>query len=155
MSASIATRRLFAGLALLTLAAGPALAQDGLERVEIRGRVVEATPRYDVHNACAGIDDQLQTTLARVWADEGRYGEVKVQVVMQDGVISAVDAKGISHAVARKVGAAVRRVSCEQTAGTQLYRFSVDFIDPNAPARDSNDTRTAGTRGVRGVRISG
>ena len=153
MSTITVTRSLFAAssaLATLTLAAAPAFAQsEAMERVEIRGRVVEATPRYDVHAACADLRNELQTALARTWADEGRYGEVKVQLLLENDGVSTVQAKGISSAVARKVRAAVHRLECarQTTAGAEIYRFSVDFIDPNAPA--SSETRTAGTRGVR------
>lgn len=131
---------LFAGLACaiaLTLTAGPALAQPGdLERVEIRGHVVEAPMHYDVHAACQDIDAQLQSRLDSTWAHEGRYGEVDVQVVMHDGAIGDVEAKGISNSIARAVRKAVSRVDCSQQAGAgaQLYRFTVAFINPNAPA---------------------
>jgi len=148
MPASLSTRRLLASLAVLTLAAGPALA-DELERVEVRGRVVEAAARSDVHAACEAIDDQLQSALARTWVDEARYGEVKVQLVLSNGHVDAVDAKGVSNAVSRSVKKAVHRLDCApSTAGTQVYRFSVDFIDPEAPAMPG-DTRTAARRGIR------
>jgi hypothetical protein len=148
MPASISTRRLLASLAVLTFATGPALA-DELERVEVRGRVVEAAPRYDVHAACDSIDDQLQSALARTWMDESRYGEVKVQLVLSNGHVDAVNAKGVSNAVSRSVKKAVHRLDCAQSnAGTQVFRFSVDFIDPNAPAAPG-DTRTAARRGIR------
>ncbi|MFG6432063.1 hypothetical protein [Roseateles sp. LYH14W] len=152
MSASTFTpRSLFAGLALLTLAAAPALAQaQALERVEIHGRVVEATPRYDVHAACKGLDNQLASALTKAWLEEGRYGEVKVQLVLENGRVGAAEATGISRAVSRKVRAAMHRLDCaQQAAGTQVYRFSVDFIDPNATT--IGETRTA----ARGFRING
>lgn len=146
------TRSLFAAsaLATLTLAAAPAFAEsDALERIEIRGRVVEAAPRYDVQAACAGMQEQLQTVLARTWLDHGRYGEVKVQLVLEHGRVGTVQAKGVSNAVARKVRAAVNQLECsrQDSAAVEVYRFSVDFIDPDAPA--SAQTRTAGTRSVR------
>lgn len=150
MSASTSTRTLFAAMAALTFAAGPTFAQD-MERVEIRGRVVEATPRYDVKASCARVEEQLQSLLARTWEEEGRYGEVKVQMLLENGRVGVVQAKGISNAVSRKVGKAVHRLDCNQqaAAGPQIYRFSVDFINPDAPARDTGDTRTAGARGIR------
>jgi hypothetical protein len=154
MSAFISTRSLFAGLAAMTLAAGPALAQsEGMERVEVRGRVVEATPRYDVKTACASIEEQLQSMLARTWYEEGRYGEVKVQLVMENGQIGSVQAKGVSNTVSRKVGIAVHRLQCETqaAAGAQIYRFSVDFVSPDAHPQGSSDTRTA----ARTFRING
>ncbi|MEO6277927.1 hypothetical protein [Roseateles sp.] len=150
MSALTFNRRLLAGLATLTLAAAPAWAQsNAVERVEIRGRIVDATARYDVHAACDNLDEQLLSALARTWADEGRYGEVKVQLVLENGRIGTVKAQGISIAMARKVRAAVNRLSCtgQDTAGAEIYRFSVDFTDPEAPA--SNETRTASSGRVR------
>lgn len=152
MSAATSTpRSLFAGLALLTLAAAPALAlaqAQALERVEIRGRVVETAPRYDVHAACKGLEDQLASALHKAWLEEGRYGEVKVQLLLENGRVDAAEAKGVSAAVSRKVRAAVHRLDCaQQAAGTQVYRFSVDFVDPNP--RYMRDTRTAGARAVR------
>ncbi len=151
MSTITSARILFAAcaaVATLTLAATPAAAESNtLERIEIRGRIVEATPRYDVHAACKGMQEQLATALARTWFDQGRYGEVKVQMVLENGRVEAAEANGISSAVSRKVRAAVHRLDCaHQAAGTQVYRFSVDFIDPNATR---SETRTAGTRGVR------
>lgn len=150
MSRTALNRSLFAGLAALTLAAVPAFAQaTELERVEINGRVVEATPRYDVHAACAGLDEQLGKALYRTWLDEARYGEVKVQFIVQNGRVDAADANGISAAVARKVRSAMHRVDCsQQAAGVQVYRFSVDFVNPNAPV-DRGDMRTAGPVRIR------
>ncbi|MFG6461687.1 hypothetical protein ACG04Q_08905 [Roseateles sp. DXS20W] len=143
-------RRLLAGAALLTLAAGPALAQNsGIERVEVRGgRVLETVPRHDVHSACSTIEEELQTALARTWADEGRYGKVKVQFVLENGRVSAVQARGVSNAVSRQVRAAMHKVDCTSraTADAQVYRFSVDFVDPQASA----DARMA----ARNIRIS-
>lgn len=150
MSRTTFNRSLFAGLAALTFAAVPAFAQaTELERVEINGHVVEATPRYDVHAACANLDEQLNQALYRAWLEEARYGEVKVQFIVQNGRVEAADAKGISATVARKVRSAMHRVDCSpQTAGAQVYRFSVDFINPNAPV-DRSDTRTAGAVRIR------
>ncbi|RYE81622.1 MAG: hypothetical protein EOO80_00535 [Oxalobacteraceae bacterium] len=143
------TRTLFAGLAALTFAAAPAFAQaEELERVEVHGRMVDATPRTDVHAACANLDEQVGVALYRAWREEARYGEVNVQLVVQNGEVGAAEAKGISTSVARKVRSAMHRLDCSQkTAGTQVYRFTVDFINPNAPA--SRETRTAGTTRIR------
>jgi hypothetical protein len=146
---------LFAGIACaatLALTAGPAMAApDDLERVEVRGRVIEAPARYDVHAVCDDLEGQLQAALERTWALEGRYGEVKVQFVMEDGSVGAVQAKGISSVVARDVRKAVSRLHCgpQATASAQIYRFSVDFIDPRAAA---DDTRTAASNS--GTRVA-
>lgn len=150
MSRTAFNRSLFAALAALTITTVPAFAQAAeLERVEINGRVVEATPRYDVHAACADLDEQLGKVLYRTWLEEARYGEVKVQFIVQNGRVAAAEAKGISATVAHKVRAAMRRVDCsQQAAGTQVYRFSVDFVNPNAPD-DRSDTRTAGAARIR------
>ncbi|CAM3807515.1 hypothetical protein [Roseateles saccharophilus] len=140
---------LFASLACavaLTLTAGPALAQSTeMERVEVRGHVVEAPVRYDVHASCTGIDDQLRRPLAKTWFREDSYGEVKVQLVMENGEIGDVKAQGVSYAVARDVRNAVRHLRCgpQTVAAAQVYRFSVDFVDPSTP---EGDTQTAGTR---------
>lgn len=145
---------LFAGLACaiaLTVTAGPALAQAAdLGRVEVRGRVIEAPVRYDVHTACNDLDGQLQGALGRIWEDEARYGEVKVQLFMENGEIGAVQAKGISSKISRGVRNAVSRLDCgpRTTAAAGIYHFSVDFIDP----RDSA-TRTAGSNPA-GVRVA-
>ncbi len=128
---------LFAGIACavtLTLTAGPALAAPGdLERVEVSGRVIEAPVRYDLHAGCATIDEQLQNALQTTWERERREGQVKVQVVMDGGDITAVKADGISNSVERSVRNAVNSLQCGQhaAAGTQIYRFRVDFIDPD------------------------
>lgn len=147
---------LFAGLACaiaLALTAGPALAQSTeMERVEVRGHVVEAPVRYDVHASCAGIEDQLQRPLAKAWYREDGYGEVKVQFVMENGEISAVQAHGISMDVSGDVRRAVRNLHCgpQTVASAQVYRFSIDFVDPNAP---ESDTQTAGARRTA-IRVS-
>lgn len=150
---------LFAGLACaitLTLTAGPALAGPAheLARVEVQGRMVEAPVRYDVRAGCAGIEAQLQESLQLAWMRATRFGAVKVQLVMQDNEVADVSAKGISNEVAREVRRAVNRLDCGNSAttaaaGAQVYRFSVDFIDPSSrPA----DLRTAG--GQPGVRVA-
>ena len=150
---------LFAGLACaitLTLTAGPALAQAAdLERVEVSGHVVEAPARLDVHAACDDLEGQLQGALERTWALESRYGEVKVKFVMENGEIGAVQADGISRSIAREVRNAVNRLHCgpQTVASAQIYRFSVDFVDPRLPA---GDMQTAGAKrsGVRVAMVS-
>lgn len=138
MSRITFARRLCAAVATLSLAAVPAFAQ-----------ATEAAPRYDVRAACSGLDEQLGKALHRTWLEEARYGEVKVQFVVTNGRVEAADAQGISAAVARKVRAAMHRVDCsQQTAGTQVYRFSVDFVNPDAPV-DRGDTRTASVMRIR------
>ncbi|MGQ3052270.1 MAG: hypothetical protein ACT6S0_10845 [Roseateles sp.] len=130
---------LFAGLACiisLTLTAGPALAQtEEMGRVEISGRVVEAPIRYDVQANCKDIKDQLQDALSMTWLREARSGEVQVQFAIENGEVGGVEAKGISNKVAGQVRNAVNRLDCGQqsASGTQIYSFSVDFIDPDAP----------------------
>jgi len=155
MSATFSLNRLFAGLAgaiALTLTAGPALAQTtDMGRVEIRGRVVDAPVRYDVHASCDDIDSQLQSALQDTWAREGRYGDVSVQFVMEHGEVGAVQANGVSHIVARDVRHAVNRLHCgpQATASAQIYRFDVAFVDPNAPRDAMSANAKPGT-----VRIS-
>jgi hypothetical protein len=150
---------LFAGMACaitLTLTVGPALAAPGdeLGRVEIQGRMVEAPVRYDVHASCAGIEAQLQDALQTTWIRERQAGNVMVQFVMEGGEINGVKARGISHKVEREVRKAVNDLQCGQqaSAGTHIYRFRVDFIDPyNMPYR-GGDTQTAGAQS--GIRLA-
>lgn len=146
---------LFAGAACaiaLALTAGPALAQSSdMGRVEISGRVVEAPIRYDVLANCNDIEGQLQGALDNTWVHQRRYGEVKVQFAIENGVVGGVQASGISSAVARDVRHAVNRLHCgpQATASAQIYSFSVDFVDPNARP---GDTQMANTQ--RGVRVA-
>lgn len=148
-----AQNSLFAALAYaitLTLTAVPAFAgpADDLERVEVLGRVIEAPARYDVHTACDDLDGQLQSALERTWALEGRYGEVKVQFVMENGEVSHAQADGISRGIARSVRNAVNRLHCgpTKTAAAQIYRFSVDFIDPRRSDAQMAGAKPAGVR---------
>ena len=128
---------LFAGIACaitLTLAAGPALAAPAdLERVEVSGRVVEAPARYDVRASCANIETQLQDELQTTWERERRTGQVKVQFVVEGGEVTSVKADGISNSVERSVRHAMTNLQCGQqaSASPQIYRFSVDFTDPD------------------------
>lgn len=128
---------LFAGIACavaLTLAVGPAMASTSdLERVEINGRVVDAPIRYDAHAGCKALDRQLQEALQTTWERERRTGQVKVRVVMDGGEVTDVQADGMSNTVRRAVRQAVSRLECgpQASAGTQVYRFDVDFIDPD------------------------
>lgn len=145
---------LFAGLACaitLTLTAGPALAQtEEMGRVEVSGRVVEAPIRYDVHANCKDIEAQLQGALDQTLLREGRYGEVKVQLALENGEVSGVQARGISNKVAGQVRTAVNRLDCgpQASSGTQIYAFSVDFIDPETRANGSQyaKAKRTGTR---------
>jgi len=156
MSATFSLNRLLAGVAgaiALTLAAGPALAQaTNMGRVEIRGKVLQAPVRYDVHANCHDLDDQLQSALQRTWEREGLYGHVNVQFVMENGNVSAVQANGISHRVARDVKTAVNRLYCgpQATASARIYRFDVAFVDPDAP----RDILTASAKPVGGTRAA-
>lgn len=140
-----AMNTLFAGLACaisLAVTAGPALAQNPeMDRVEVQGRMIDAPVRYDVRAACHGIQTQLEDALQLVWLREARYGEVKVQLVMQGSEIADVSAKGISNSVAREVRRAVNRLDCgdKPLADAQIYRFSVDFIEPAAPGRSHSE----------------
>lgn len=149
---------LFAGLAcaaLLPLASAPALAQDEtLERVEVRGRIVEMPVRYDVSAACVDFEYQFLKALARTWVDDGRYGEVQVQMVLDKGMVDSAEARGFSSSVARQVRRAVHRLDCEgqKAAGPQLYRFVVDFVPESAR---QGSTRIASIRPGRPQPISG
>lgn len=136
---------LFASLACavtLTLAVGPALAATpGLERVEVNGNVAEAPVRYDVRAGCKAFDQQLQDALQTTWERERRTGRVKVRAVMDGGEITDVLTDGMSNTVQRAVREAVSRLECgpQASAGTQVYRFEVDFLDP-----DRRHARAAG-----------
>jgi hypothetical protein len=133
---SAALNGLFASLACamaLTLTAGPALAQPvGMERVEVHGRVVDAPLRYDVRANCDAIETQLQDELQTTWEHEQRVGQVQVQFVMDGSEVTAVKAQGISSAHERAVRHAVNALTCGQhaSAGPQVYRFTVAFVDP-------------------------
>ena len=140
----------------MALAAGPALANPAdLERVEISGRTFEAPVRYDVNASCANIDDQLQDALQSTWDRERRVGKVTVKLVMDGGDVTAVQADGISNAIERSVRRAVYRLDCgtqtQATAGAQIYRFRVDFIDPEAQTQAQ---RTASTKQRGAVRLA-
>lgn len=142
----------FAALACaitLTLTAGPALAQSpSLDRVEVSGRIVEAPARYDVVKQCRNIGPQLEQALQTTWARQRATGSVRVQLLMEEGQITAVKARGISFPVSRAVRNAVQELDCgpQQVAGAQIYRFAVDFVDPEARRYDSSDARTAGAQ---------
>jgi hypothetical protein len=119
----------------LTLTAGPAFASPGeLERVEVRGRVVEAPVRYDVTASCAGIERQLQKSLQETWRHERLAGRVTVQFLMQGDDIEGVSAKGMINPVNRAVRKAVRDLECgpQLSAAARIYRFNVEFVDPDA-----------------------
>lgn len=129
----------FAGLACalaLALTAGPALAETtGMERVEIHGRVVEAPVRYDIHASCHNLEGQLMGALEKTWLQANRYGDVNVQLVVENGRVSTAHARGISPVVAHEVRRAVGSLDCsvQQTAEAQVYRFNVEFVDPYQP----------------------
>jgi hypothetical protein len=152
---------MFAGLACaiaLTLTAGPALAQSAdMGRVEIRGRVVEAPVRYDVRESCQDIEGQLQGPLEKTMLREARYGQVKVEFVMENGQITAVKSLGMPGTVTRDVRAAVRNLECgpQSTASAQIYRFAIEFVDPYSPEANSLNTRTASAgNGALQVRVA-
>lgn len=143
---------LFAGLACaLTLAvtAGPAFADpQNLGRVEVQGRVFEAPLRYDVRAACRNIDDQLQLSLERLAHNEGLYGQMQVQMVLNDQGVEAVQARGLSPKMSVGVRQAVRQLQCgpQVASGPQIYRFNIAFVDPYAP---TNRTVAAATGDVQ------
>ena len=146
---------LFAGLACaiaLSLAVGPALAQSGAElaRVEVRSRMVEAPVRYDVIESCAGIETQLQRSLEKLWIPAGEPSQVRVQFALDDGAVDAVKARGVSFKVERTVRQAVRALHCgpQAMAGAQVYRFRIDFVEPDG----RNDARSAGAQ--PGMRVA-
>lgn len=147
--------RLFAAAACaitLTLTAGPALAAP-LDRVEVSGRVVEAPVRYDVTAQCRNIGAQLEEALQTTWAKQRALGSVRVQLLMEGGQVTGVKARGISHPVARAVRNAVQELDCgpQAVANAQIYRFAVDFIDPD-DRRFHDANRTAGAQS--GVRVA-
>lgn len=136
----------------LALFAGSAMAAPGdLERVEVRGHLVEMPVRYDVIASCDRIETQLQDALQTTWLRERRAGKVEVQFVMQGGEIDAVKARGMSNAMQRAVRKAVNGLQCgPQQAATGIYRFQIDFADPFEDPDFRRDTRTASAQpGVR------
>lgn len=151
---------LFAGLACaatLALTAGPAMASpDSLERVEVRGKVIEAPVRFDVTASCAGIERQLQDALQTTWVRERMAGRVRVQFVMQDGEIETVRARGWGNSVERSVRDAVRALNCgpQAAADARIYRFNIDFIDPNDPSYRAAPSATATAAAQPNVRVA-
>lgn len=141
--------------AALVLAAGAASAQTAdMGRVEIRGRVIEAPLRYDVHAQCAGLEDQLDRPLQVAWFKAQRYGSVQVQFLMEDGEVKAAGTKGLTVETQAAVRQAVRRLNCgpQTLAGAQLYRFRIDFVDPDA--RATTRTADAGMPVIRVAAVS-
>lgn len=138
---------LFAGLACaltLTLTAGPALAAPGeLERVEVRGHIVEAPVRYDVMAHCPGMEQQLQVALQKIWRQERLEGRVAVQFLMQGDDIESVSARGMINPMNHAVRKAVSQLDCgpQMSAAANLYRFHVDFVE-----NDARDLRGAASR---------
>ena len=153
---------LFAALACaitLTLTTGPALAQDSsLQRVEISGRVVDAPARLDVHKHCRNIDQQLENALGGTWQRYRHEGRVNVNLLMERGEITAVEAKGRSALISRAVRNAVQHLDCgpQQIADAQLFRFAVDFVDTESMSyRQRQERMAAGAHsGVSVVALS-
>lgn len=146
------TRRLAFLVGASALLTQPALAEpDALERVEVRGRIIEAPLRYDVHAACENFDEQFLKALSRTWVDDGRYGEVKVQFVLAGGEVDAVSTSGISISTSQKVRRAMQRVTCTAqpaVASAKVYRFSVDFV-PFSERDPADGNRAVAVRRVR------
>jgi hypothetical protein len=141
----------------LTVTAGPAFAgPSGLERVEVRGKLVEAPLRYDVTANCAGIERQLQDALQTTWLRERTAGRVTVQFLMQGDEIEGVQARGMSNGVARSVQRAVRDLHCgpQATADARIYRFRVDFVDPYAIDSAARSTGNAVAQAQPAVRVA-
>ncbi|MCE4557842.1 hypothetical protein [Pelomonas cellulosilytica] len=150
-----ALNTLFAGAACaitLALTAGPALADTTtLERVEVRGQIVEAPVRYDVHAQCDRIDDQLAAALDSAWARQSLPSDVNVQFVLQNGQVEAVKAQGRYGVLARQVASAVRHLDCgtQASADAQIYRFTVGFTDTAGSASTAQAARHVGVRVAR------
>lgn len=153
---SIVRRSLSLSTLTAVVAAGPALADPASElgRVEVQGRTVEAPVRYDVHTACAGLEAQLQAGLQSAWIRERYSGKVHVQFVMDGGQISAVKARGSTFSAERSVSRAVKDLQCgaQAQAVPQIYRFRVDFIDPESQPYRGGETQTASAES--GIRIA-
>ncbi|MDR7334820.1 hypothetical protein [Roseateles asaccharophilus] len=150
---------LFAALACaitLTLTAGPALAAP-LDRVEVSGRgVVEAPVRYDVTKQCRNIGPQLEEALQTTWAKQRAMGSVRVQLLMENGQVAGVKARGLSAPVARAVRNAVQELDCgpQAVASAQIYRFAVDFVDPNDSRFHDSSRMASAQSGVRVALVS-
>lgn len=141
----------------LALTAGPALAAPGeLERVEVRGHIVEAPVRYDVTANCTGIERQLQDALQTTWRQERLAGRVTVQFVMQGDDIEGVSARGMINPMNRAVRKAVSNLACgpQASAAASVYRFHVDFVDPDARDPRGSASRSALASAQPAVRIA-
>ncbi len=120
----------------LTLTAAPAFAQgptEGLDRVEVSGRVVEAPARFDVASSCDLTAASVQNELHRTWWRAHQYGDVNVQFVVADGEVIGVRTRGMSMAAKQGVRKALSHMACPNAgAGTHIYRMQVAFVDPDA-----------------------
>ncbi len=151
---------LLAGIAIAAAGfAGPALADPASEltRVEVQGRTVEAPVRYDVHAACAGFEAQMQAALQSAWIRERYTGKVLVQFVMEEGRVSAVRSRGATFSAQRSVSRAVSDLQCgpQAKAESQIYRFRVDFVDPDSQPYRGDDTRVAGAPAAVRIALRG
>lgn len=124
-----------AAAATIALTAGAAPAADDatqLNRVEVAGQTLAAPIRYDVHAACASIEEDLQRPLYKAWAREQRPAEINVSFVLRGQEISDVRAQGDASGYRQDVRRAVHQLRCasaQASATPQVYTFQVAFLD--------------------------
>ncbi len=93
--------------------------------------------RLDLRASCPRFADQLEAELDAVWARERLFGDVQVQLVLDDGRVQSVQTRGRFGLLNSAVRTAAQRLSCgpQAPAGRQVFSFNVSFIDPDRTRR--------------------
>lgn len=101
--------------------------------------------RLDLHASCPQLVDQLEAALDPIWARERLFGDVRVQLVIENGRVDAVQTQGRFGLLNSAVRAAVKGLSCgpQAPSGKQIFSFNVSFIDPDRTSRAEAVAKTA------------
>lgn len=111
-----------------------AAAQADLQRVEISGRRPAEVIRFDVKQACQGIETQLDAELSPAIQMIGETGSLRVQFRVDGQKISEVRSFGGPRKYSGEIRRAVRRLQCSDGGGAQQFAFTLKIVEPSDDA---------------------
>lgn len=127
--------------ALSALLASPALADGGLQRVEVNGRNV-GPERHDVHRVCQDVDSSLRRGIANVWSREQPVGEMTVHFQLEGSQVREVHTEGMGGLRYNQTRYAIQRAvhsfSCDSDEQVpQQFAFRIVIVAPQDRSADS------------------